>query len=64
MNISITVLDIFHIGPLLLRNYEEQRYKENGVIFIGRLAEFQYYDMHQVIGSAIATSKCFIKHRK
>jgi UDP-galactopyranose mutase len=29
--------------------------KETKYIFGGRLADYQYYDMHQVIGSAIKT---------
>ena len=28
-----------------------------GVIFGGRLAEYKYYDMHQVIGSALSRSR-------
>ncbi|HZH95401.1 MAG TPA: UDP-galactopyranose mutase [Flavisolibacter sp.] len=31
--------------------------KETGVIFGGRLAEYRYYDMHQVIGSALVKAK-------
>lgn len=34
--------------------------KENNYILGGRLAEFQYYDMHQVIASALAKSKQLI----
>lgn len=30
---------------------------ENGVLFGGRLAEYRYYDMHQVIGSALVKAK-------
>lgn len=32
------------------------------VIFGGRLAEYKYYDMHQVIGSALAKSKTIAQH--
>jgi len=35
--------------------------KETNVIFGGRLAEYKYYDMHQVIGSALSKVKKEIK---
>ena len=38
------------------KQYEEKAAGES-VIFGGRLAEYRYYDMHQVIGSALAKSK-------
>jgi UDP-galactopyranose mutase len=38
-------------------NYSILTENERDVIFIGRLAEFRYYDMHQVIGSSIAKFK-------
>ena len=38
-----------------------QKYKElvpaTGIIFGGRLAEYRYYDMHQVIAAALHDSK-------
>ncbi len=37
----------------LFRQYKALAEQENGVIFGGRLAEYRYYDMHQVIGSAL-----------
>ena len=37
--------------------YNELAKKEKDVIFVGRLAEFRYYDMHQVIGSSIKKFK-------
>ncbi|MBC7934112.1 MAG: UDP-galactopyranose mutase [Rhizobacter sp.] len=36
--------------------YQQLAKKEAGVLFGGRLAEYKYYDMHQVIGSALAKS--------
>jgi UDP-galactopyranose mutase len=33
--------------------YRSLAKKESDVIFGGRLAEYKYYDMHQVIGSAL-----------
>ena len=35
------------------RKYQELAKAETNVIFGGRLAEYMYYDMHQVIGSAL-----------
>lgn len=37
----------------LLREYRKLAENESNVIFGGRLAEYRYYDMHQVIGSAL-----------
>ncbi|RYY68437.1 MAG: UDP-galactopyranose mutase [Chitinophagaceae bacterium] len=39
------------------KEYQELASQESGVIFGGRLAEYKYYDMHQVIGSALAKAK-------
>lgn len=39
----------------MFRKYRELAEKEKNVIFGGRLAEYRYYDMHQVIGSALKT---------
>lgn len=41
----------------LHRRYEELAAAEAGVIFGGRLAEYRYYDMHQVIGSAMVKAR-------
>jgi UDP-galactopyranose mutase len=41
--------------------YFELTANEKNVIFIGRLAEFRYYDMHQVIGSSIGKFKSLFK---
>jgi len=37
--------------------YQQLSFAENNVIFGGRLAEYKYYDMHQVIGSALVKTK-------
>lgn len=37
----------------LYKQYKELADKEQDVIFGGRLAEYRYYDMHQVVGSAL-----------
>jgi len=36
--------------------YKEMSLNHSNVIFGGRLAEYRYYDMHQIIGSALKTS--------
>lgn len=37
--------------------YKALAQSENGIIFGGRLAEYRYYDMHQVIASALKKAK-------
>ena len=37
--------------------YKELAKERENVIFGGRLAEYKYYDMHQIIGSALSKSK-------
>jgi UDP-galactopyranose mutase len=39
--------------------YNQLAKKESDVTFIGRLAEYKYYDMHQVIASSIVKFKKF-----
>lgn len=46
---------------LKLKKYMELVNQENNVVFGGRLAEYRYYDMHQVIGSALKKTKSMIK---
>lgn len=41
----------------ILKRYKELVEKEKNVIFGGRLAEYRYYDMHQIIGSALKKVK-------
>jgi len=41
----------------IYQEYKKLAKEEGGVIFGGRLAEYKYYDMHQVIGSAMKRSK-------
>jgi UDP-galactopyranose mutase len=43
--------------------YQELSEQETNVIFGGRLGEYKYYDMHQVIGSALACYRNNIKKR-
>ena len=37
----------------LFQKYQELANQEKNVIFGGRLADYKYYDMHQVIASAL-----------
>ncbi|KAA0126158.1 UDP-galactopyranose mutase [Chryseobacterium sp. SN22] len=45
------------VNSELYRKYKELAEKEDNIIFGGRLAEYKYYDMHQVIGSALTKVK-------
>ncbi|WP_296682846.1 UDP-galactopyranose mutase [Flavobacterium sp.] len=41
----------------IYNQYKSLSEKDNNVIFGGRLAEYKYYDMHQIIASALKKSK-------
>lgn len=41
----------------LLKQYQELAHAETNVIFGGRLAEYRYYDMHQVIAAALTKTR-------
>ena len=41
----------------IVKKYQDLAKAETNVIFGGRLAEYRYYDMHQVIGSALVKAK-------
>lgn len=47
----------------MYKKYEVLARREEGVIFGGRLAEYKYYDMHQVIGSALVKSRKELEKR-
>ena len=42
---------------MLFKKYRNLAKLEKKLTLGGRLAEYKYYDMHQVIGSALATVK-------
>ena len=46
------------------QKYKELANQEKDIIFGGRLAEYKYYDMHQVIGSALFAVKKEINREK
>jgi UDP-galactopyranose mutase len=41
----------------MYKKYEQLAKADSHIVFGGRLAEYKYYDMHQVIGSALKKSK-------
>jgi UDP-galactopyranose mutase len=41
----------------LFKRYEELAKKERDVAFVGRLAQYRYYNMDQVVGAALAAAK-------
>ena len=41
----------------LFKQYETLAEKETGVTFVGRLAQYRYYNMDQVVGAALAAAK-------
>jgi UDP-galactopyranose mutase len=44
----------------LFKRYEELAKQEKNVTFVGRLAQYRYYNMDQVVGAALATAKRLI----
>jgi UDP-galactopyranose mutase len=44
----------------LFKRYEELAAKETNVTFVGRLAQYRYYNMDQVVGAALAAAKRLI----
>jgi UDP-galactopyranose mutase len=44
----------------LFRRYEELARREGDVTFVGRLAQYRYYNMDQVVGAALAAAKRLI----
>lgn len=44
----------------IYNKYKQLTRRETNVIFIGRLAEYKYYDMHQVIASSISKFKKWV----
>jgi UDP-galactopyranose mutase len=44
-------------NSLRYKQYSELADQESNILFGGRLAEYRYYDMHQVVGSALAKAR-------
>ena len=45
------------VNNMIYNNYKKKAEALENVIFGGRLAEYKYYDMHQIVGSALAKMK-------
>lgn len=45
----------------LFKRYEAMAKVERGVTFVGRLAQYRYYNMDQVVGAALAASRALIE---
>ena len=48
----------------LYKKYAAMKNAEKNVIFGGRLSEYRYYDMHQVIGSALVKARKEVENRQ
>lgn len=44
-------------NEILFKRYEELAMRESDVTFVGRLAQYRYYNMDQVVGTALAAAK-------
>ena len=44
----------------LFKRYKKLAEKEKGVTFVGRLAQYRYYNMDQVVGAALSASKSIL----
>ena len=51
-------------GKIIYNQYKEIAIKEKDVMFIGRLAEYRYYNMDQVINSSIKSFDRFMQRVK
>lgn len=47
-------------NEVLFKRYEELALREPNVTFVGRLAQYRYYNMDQVVGAALAAAKQLI----
>ena len=48
-------------NELLLKRYQALAAKESGVTFVGRLAQYRYYNMDQCVGAALKAAEDVIK---
>ena len=53
----------FSFEYLINSEYNKEVKKLSNVIFGGRLAKYQYYDMDKIVGSALVESKKFLANR-
>lgn len=52
------------INEELFKRYEALAKKQNNIIFVGRLAQYRYYNMDQVVGAALTSAKKLIEDFK
>ena len=52
------------VNNKIYREYKKKADASEKVIFGGRLAEYKYYDMHQIIGSALSKMKKILNNEK
>jgi UDP-galactopyranose mutase len=45
----------------LFKRYQKLAEKEKGITFVGRLAQYRYYNMDQVVGAALSASKSILE---
>ena len=48
---------------LLYRRYNALAERERNIIFVGRLAKYQYYNMDQVVAAALKAAKDFLRYK-
>jgi UDP-galactopyranose mutase len=44
-------------NEILFKRYEALAHAERNVTFVGRLAQYRYYNMDQVVGAALAAAQ-------
>lgn len=47
-------------NEILYKKYQDLASKESAVTFVGRLAQYKYYNMDQVVGAALVAAKSFL----
>jgi UDP-galactopyranose mutase len=52
------------VNEALFKQYENLAKSEPNVTFVGRLAQYRYYNMDQVVGAALTAAKKLIEHHK
>jgi UDP-galactopyranose mutase len=51
-------------NEVLSKRYQALAHKETNVSFVGRLAEYRYYNMDQVVGAALALSNDLLANER
>jgi UDP-galactopyranose mutase len=53
-----------HKNKLIFQKYQNEMNSLSNVSFGGRLGDYQYYDMHQVIGAALHFTSEFLNKQR